>query len=492
MSNLNPWLVVLIGFVIGWFAQWLFEVFYFRRKRTQALRQLQETEAALKARNAELGAERSRNATLQTENEALRASIAAQATFNPPQEEASVGESDAVAAAAAAVVATVVTDDEVAPMDGLGAITGLADPHRDELCAAGICTLEALADSTVDQIDAICQEPDHRRPDYASWILQAQELLAADGKWTDDDLSEIDGIDPTSVAILNEQGFTNFRRLAAADEPSLAHVIGAPPWRNIHYGHWIALARLAAAGDKAGVDALAQQQKQTNGDNLLLIEGIDDATAAALRAHGIDSFASLAAATPDQLAQIGQEAGLPAGNYEGWLAEAGMRAAGQHVRRAKNVQAPTGAIAWTPCPQYLSQVKGISPLYEHRLYAASIGTYWELASLDDDALARILAPRPWQEVDFSSIKADAAQLAEDTETVGRVWDGSLPDDLCVIDGVSRMYEARLHEAGICTFEALAEATSEQVAAICRAPDWRTPNYEAWIAAAQAKGGGPSS
>ncbi len=498
MSNLSPWLVLLIGFVIGWFAQWLFELLYFRRKRTEALRQMEEMQGALRAREAELGAERERSATLQAENEALRASIVSQEIVLPAPEETvptselaepeqDSGATQAVIAAAAA--AAVVGDQEAAQAGEFADIAGLTEPHKQKLCSAGICTLDALANATVEQLDAICQEPDHSRPDYATWILQAQELLAADGKWTDDDLSTIEGIDPTYAAILNEQGFTNFERLAAADESSLAYVIAAPPWRAIRYGDWIAQAKLAASGDQAGLAALIQQQQQEGGDNLLLVEGITEGMTAALAGHGITSFAALAAATTDQLAGISQEAGHPPGDYEAWIAEAAMRAAGKHVRRAKREHVPTGATTWAACPQYLSQVKGVSPIYERRLYAASIGTYWEISNLADDALARILAPQPWQEVDYAGIKAAAAQLAEDTDAVGRVWDGSLPDDLCQIEGISRMYEARLHEAGICTFEALAEATPEQLAGICKAPDWRTPDYEAWMQSAQARIGG---
>ena len=41
-------------------------------------------------------------------------------------------------------------------------------------------------------------------------------------------------------------------------------------------------------------------------------------------------------------------------------------------------------------PQDLSAVAGVGVIYEQRLYNAGIGAYWELATLDDDALRRIL------------------------------------------------------------------------------------------------------
>lgn len=500
MSNFNPWLLLLIGFIIGWFAQWLLEVFFFRRQRNQFRRRMEEMDGAIQARTAELGAERSRNAALQTENEALRARIAAQPAVAPAPDALADPAPDATKPAAVAgqtvisapLPATAPIAEEGSPARELAAIRGLAEPWQGLVCQAGLCTLETLANATVAQLDAICQEPDRSRPDYASWILQAQETLAADGKWSYDDLTVIAGIDPTSAAILNEQGFTNFGRLAAAAETDLALAAPAPPWRDLRYGDWIAQARLAAAGDRAGLDAWRQERQQRQGDNLQLIHGLDAAAAAALAAHGIDSFAALAAAAPDRLAAVAQAVGLPAGASAGWLAEARMRAAGHHVRRARSEPILEGEVEYTACPQYLSQVRGIGALYERRLYAAGIGAYWELASLPDEALARILAPHPWQQVDFAAIKRDAAQLAADGGAERQVWDGSLPDDLGAIDGIGRMYEARLHEAGICTFEALAAATVEQLAAICKAPEWRRPDYGGWIAAAQARWGGETS
>lgn len=620
MSDLSPWLVLFIGFLLGWIVQWLFEIIYFRRKRTEALRQLSQMHATLKVRDAELGVERARNASLQEEVETLRVNaavvappiteetaggievqemevpvtegeaalveadaevdmpgagpvvfaglapatiesaglglagvaiagaglaVAAASTANPPAttlvsdcpqnlttiagidaayesrlyaagigsywQVANTSEQDlgrvldiqdmqnldlaAVRAAAgklAEETGTVGRSWDGSPPNDLETITGVSDLYKGKLYQAGICTFDALANATIAQLDAICQEPDWRRPDYAGWILQAQEHLVAVGAWTYDDLNQIEGIDPTYCAMLNEQGYTNFQRLATSDEASLAQAIAAPPWRGVRYGDWIAQARLAAAGDEAGLNELSQQLNQPGADNLVLIEGIDTAKASVLRENGIDSFAALGAATPDRLAQISQAAGKrwgyisQPGNYESWIAEARLRSAGQRVRRAKREAMPAGAVAWAACPQDLSQVKGITPLYEYRLYAASIGSYWELAKLSDEALARILAPQPWQDVDFTSIKAAAAQLSEDTNAVGRVWDGSLPDDFSLLKDMSSVYEARLHEAGICTFVALANTTLEQLAAICRAPSWKTPDYGRWLEQAQAQ------
>ena len=62
-------------------------------------------------------------------------------------------------------------------------------------------------------------------------------------------------------------------------------------------------------------------------------------------------------------------------------------------------------------------------------------------------------------------------------------DGTSPDDFDGLPEIGEVYERRLYEAGICTYEAMAAATPEQLAAICKAPPMRTPNYAAWIATA---------
>jgi predicted flap endonuclease-1-like 5' DNA nuclease len=73
------------------------------------------------------------------------------------------------------------------------------------------------------------------------------------------------------------------------------------------------------------------------------------------------------------------------------------------------------------------------------------------------------------------------QLAVQTNTLGRAWDGTPPDDFEVFEGIGEVYERRLYEAGICTYEALAASTTERLQEVCQAPDWNRPNYAAWIA-----------
>ncbi len=134
------------------------------------------------------------------------------------------------------------------------------------------------------------------------------------------------------------------------------------------------------------------------------------------------------------------------------------------------------------CPQHLSDVKGIGAVYETRLYEAGIGSYWELAQLSNADLQRILQVTELQsaQIDFNAIRADARRLARETKSLGRQWSRGKPDDFEPLQGIGATYEKRLYDAGICTYEALANATVELLEEICHAPAQFKPDYALWI------------
>jgi predicted flap endonuclease-1-like 5' DNA nuclease len=55
------------------------------------------------------------------------------------------------------------------------------------------------------------------------------------------------------------------------------------------------------------------------------------------------------------------------------------------------------------------------------------------------------------------------------------------DPLIDVDGIGPVYEKRLFEAGIYTFEQLAALTPEQVIEIIKPQGWQKIEAEAWIA-----------
>ncbi|HQY26504.1 MAG TPA: hypothetical protein PLL45_16585, partial [Thermoflexales bacterium] len=140
----------------------------------------------------------------------------------------------------------------------------------------------------------------------------------------------------------------------------------------------------------------------------------------------------------------------------------------------------------TSCPQHLSDVKGIGTVWEGRLYAAGIGTYWELAQITKDELLKILQPSGLQmkRFDHAAIAADALRLAGETESKGRAWDSQQPDDFGPIDGLGFTYEKRLYDAGVCTYAALIEASDARLEEICRPGKIRKPDFASWRAQAR--------
>lgn len=61
--------------------------------------------------------------------------------------------------------------------DNLTLLTGIGPAFAGKLRAGGISTFAALAASTPEALAQIVQAPDWRRPDYASWIAQAQQRI---------------------------------------------------------------------------------------------------------------------------------------------------------------------------------------------------------------------------------------------------------------------------------------------------------------------------
>ena len=367
-------------------------------------------------------------------------------------------------------------DSAGAPGDDLTRVRGIGPRYAALLADNGITTYEDLAAANPEHLEAILKPGPMQRINFASWSAQATALATTRRAPSGDDLTKLEGIGPMYAERLRNGGIATFAQLAEADENTLATIISAPAWRRINFASWVEQARLAAAGDTAGLQDLQSRLHRREGDNLSLIRGLGERSVAGLRAAGLDSFAALAAATPEQVEAAVRAGGGRGGDYAAWIEEAGHRAAGRRVARAPR-RAKAAVVA---CPQDLSAVPGIGTTYEDRLYAAGIGSYWELAELSGDELLAILAAPPGR-VDAGSIKAEAMRLAAETNSIGRGWSGAPPDNFEALGGIGEIYERRLYDAGICTFEALAATPPERLADICQAPALRLADYAGWIA-----------
>jgi predicted flap endonuclease-1-like 5' DNA nuclease len=543
---MNFWTGLILGVIIGWLVEWIIDWLFWRRDAEDAYKQELEQAAEVRTSAADLEAEwqerlaaaeqdyetrlrmvedewqsrlnlneqqwHSQFTTLEADNSDLRsrladmmagATLAAagaaayEATHEAPTDEMALEDERGMAT---------VLDEEVdleadvsaeswpsgeeigisveageipRHQDDLTLIKGIGPRYAAVLAAGGIHSYDDLAAATPAQLRDIIKPSVMQQINFDSWISQAAAYAQTRGVQVGDDLTRLEGIGPTYAAKLRERGITTFVDLAATDETTLAQIIDAPAWRRINYADWIAQAQLAATGDEIALQNLQERLFTRAGDNLSLIDGLGGRSAAALQAAGITTYAALAAATPEQLDAAVREAGVRGHfNYEAWISEASLRATGRRIpsKRARTTHVVS-------CPQDLSTVPGVGPIFEERLYAAGIGSYWELAETSRDDLAAILGPESLVGVDLEAVKAAAVQLAAQSHSIGRTWDGTPPDDFEVLPGIGEIYERRLYEAGVCTYEALAATSPERLAEICKAPPMRTPDYAAWIALA---------
>jgi chromosome segregation ATPase len=153
-------------------------------------------------------------------------------------------------------------------------------------------------------------------------------------------------------------------------------------------------------------------------------------------------------------------------------------------------------IVRTECPQHLSEIDGIGTVFEQRLFEYGIGTYFEVANLSDEEFRKALkldeiakaskTGSKMLKIDLNAIRKDAMRLAKETGTLGRTWLGGQPDDFEPIDGIGHVFELRLYNAGICTYEALIKAGAARLAEIVQPPTskrparFKAPDYEGWI------------
>lgn len=74
-----------------------------------------------------------------------------------------------------------------------------------------------------------------------------------------DDLELVEGIGPKAAAILQAAGITTFAQLATTDVARLREILAAAKLRLLDPATWPEQAKLAAAGDWAGFEALQQE-----------------------------------------------------------------------------------------------------------------------------------------------------------------------------------------------------------------------------------------
>jgi predicted flap endonuclease-1-like 5' DNA nuclease len=411
--------------------------------------------------------------------------------------------------------------DDFEPLDGIGPV------YERKLYDAGICSFDALANTTVERLAEICDGAGVRKPDYAMWIEQARGLAAksavmkmsrrvrkaaetaalARGLGTiaidcPQDLAEVRGIGSVFEQRLYDAGIGTFWDLAHMSDDDLARVLQIDESSNFSASVDCATIRSQAMQLAEKTKSVGRTWSSGEADDFEPLKGIGPVIERKLYDAGICTYEALANTTVERLTEIYPPTGSRPPDYASWIEQARARERTKtNLRMTQNVQAIARraararnlSLAMSECPQDMQAVEGIGTVFEQRLYEAGIGTYWELGHMPDDELARVLqiADDSNFSVDFDAIRASALRVAKETDSEGRMWSGGGADDFEPLEGIGAVFERRLYDAGICTYETLANTTVERLVEICQVTGARTPDFAAWIRQAKAlvkKGG----
>jgi predicted flap endonuclease-1-like 5' DNA nuclease len=122
----------------------------------------------------------------------------------------------------------------------------------------------------------------------------------------------------------------------------------------------------------------------------------------------------------------------------------------------------------------LIDIDGIGPVYQNKLYDAGVVSFDQLAAMHPDRVRSLVAPNALFELDTGDWIEQARRMA------GR----PLRDPLIDINGVGPVYEQRLLNAGVTTFQQLAGMSAAEIRAIINPEDWQNVDLESWIAEAK--------
>ncbi len=193
---------------------------------------------------------------------------------------APVAEAAAPAEAVAQAEAPVTPPAPAAAPDDLTLIEGIGPKVASALHAAGITTFAQVAAMTPEQLEQTLREQGVRLVgSTATWPEQARLAAAGDltalqsqqarikggGAVIEDDLTLIEGIGPKSAAALRDAGITTFAQVAAMTPEQLEQIVRERGVRLVgSTASWPEQARLAAAGDLSGLEALRAKLRGGN------------------------------------------------------------------------------------------------------------------------------------------------------------------------------------------------------------------------------------
>jgi predicted flap endonuclease-1-like 5' DNA nuclease len=207
-------------------------------------------------------------------------------------------------------------------------------------------------------------------------------------------------------------------------------------------------------------------------DPFFKIKGIGPVYQRRLRESGVFTFSELAQLSVERLHEIIQPEDWQQLDFDNWLHEASIFAQGGSIKRERRTRRRR---VFNSARDRLQRIAGISADYEQRLWAAGILTFDQLShrqvadiqrslDLDDSAID----VKSWidEAARLARLRAELVEYSFEADdprrTITTIVDEEEGDPLTEIYGIGPGYESRLYDAGIRTFDALAELSSEQV------------------------------
>jgi predicted flap endonuclease-1-like 5' DNA nuclease len=274
-----------------------------------------------------------------------------------------------------------------------------------------------------------------------------------------DDLTRVDGIGVVFAKRLNQAGITRFAQLAQTTPDALHEIIKPEDWQKIEFDHWTHDAAILAKGDTP-----LKRAKQN--ERLARITGIGEVYEKRLHDAGITTFAQLASTSADQLIEItGAENRT---EVELWIIEAGAYAQGKRPGREREkvvrgrLNEAEGELdrlrgelrrADTLRRDRFEDMTQIGDAKQRRLYGAGIYLFEDLARAPESKLREIFEN---EDLDYPLISREAAEYARGEIIVVK---GRRADRFERLTGVSEGDARLLHEAGVFSFEELAQLSS---------------------------------
>jgi len=341
-----------------------------------------------------------------------------------------------------------------------------ADILDEEAVAAAEEELEAEIDA---ELEALEEDTDLEKARLAAAIDVAAEP---------DDLTQIQGIGPRFSEKLYDNGIRTFAALAAASNEDLNDAIRPQQWQKIDYESWRTQAQTFAE----------VPLPQISGDNLQLIEGIGPKYNQLLREADILTFAELADTDPERLAEI---IGAPAWrnvDYDSWIAQAGLAAAGNSEALAELQDTLN-----KPQENKLTLIHGLGDAYASALADAGVLNFDDLSTKTEEELAAIAAAAGLRNTDFKAwieearLRAAGKRVPSQTRT--RTYENevvvSCPQDLESIEGIGTVYENRLYQAGVGSYWEVAQLSDAQLTDILEVMPFQDVDLAAIRASAMA-------